>query len=471
MNNTSHDELIQNYLENEATPAEERQFRILLGEKSFRRRVAEYAIDHGHLCDHARQGLLDKSFARAPLHRKRWRVLASMAVAASLLLAATAWLATRSDETPGALTDRKTVPVTEKPSVVSPDKRAIVARVAGVTGKVLTAPSLSSPNRRAVGKNAVFRSGDVLETVGPASYVLLKFDDGSVVSVAGETELTTSVTDSQKQLFVHRGNIMAHVASQPAGKPMLIDTAVAQAEVLGTDLSLFANLVLTELAVLEGHVLMRRLSDKQVVYVQDGESVIASANSDFVTKTIAPVSGRWEEDFEQGLSDKWEVGKWIQDAGPPGSHGAVQAAVPKADQDNPDSQYFVASPRDWWRGLFLVEKDTHLNFTYKLSRMGWFNVMIETRSDKSGGTYTGTFLYKNVDMWNRDPNQWRTVSVPLEHFRVPPGAKIERGPPEAGHAVYRFYFSTSETDPGLIIDRIWTSRGVPESIEILGPWK
>jgi hypothetical protein len=148
--------------------------------------------------------------------------------------------------------------------------------------------------------------------------------------------------------------------------------------------------------------------------------------------------------------------------------GAIRAALPEAGFDAPEGQLLVASPREWWQGLFRIQDDTHFNFTYKLSQIGWFNIMIETRSDESGGTYSGAFLYKNTEMWKTDLDRWRTVSVPLKYFRVPDGAKIQRGPLQAGHAVFRFYFST-ETDSALVIDRIWVSRGAPESAEILGP--
>lgn len=46
---SSNDDLIFRYLEGEATASEEERFRRLLPSPAFSRRVAQYAIDLGHL--------------------------------------------------------------------------------------------------------------------------------------------------------------------------------------------------------------------------------------------------------------------------------------------------------------------------------------------------------------------------------------------------------------------------------------
>ncbi len=55
---SSHDDLIQTYLEDEATPNEEKRIRRLLANESFARRVAQFAIDLGQLHGFAQQGML-----------------------------------------------------------------------------------------------------------------------------------------------------------------------------------------------------------------------------------------------------------------------------------------------------------------------------------------------------------------------------------------------------------------------------
>lgn len=467
----SHDELIQNYLENEATPTEEKQFRLLLGEESFRRRVAEYAIDLGHICDHARQGMLERVLARPrnPDQLRHRRVFAAVVLAASLLLAAgTVFIALRNDDAPRELAGEGTRPEASEQQ----EERVTVARVAVVSGTVLAADDFASKDRRAIVEDMELRAGDALYTVGPQSFAVLRFADGSMLSITGDTELSCSIIDSQKRIVLNSGDIFAQVAPQPSGEPMLIQTPKADAEVVGTKLTLFANSVATKLTVLEGHVQMKRRSDGSVIDVQGGHSATASADIAFAAEPLSPVMDVWQEDFEQGIPATWELGTWVKDDLPSGSTGAVRAALPEGEEGYPSDQFFVASPRDWWRGLFRIENDSHLNFTYKVEKMGWFNVMIESRSDDSAPTYSGIFVYKNPDMWNANLNHWRTVSVPLRFFRVPSNAEVKRGAPAVGDLAFRFYFSTQETDPGLIIDRIWITRGPPnESAEVLGELK
>jgi FecR-like protein len=452
----SQDELIQNYLENEATPTEEKRFRLLLGEESFRRRVAEYAIDLGHICDHARQGVLERVLVRPRKPNRLRRVLAAAVLAASVLLAVgVAFVATRIDDVaPRELAEEGAGPQDPRQQ----QERAVFARVATVTGTVLAADGFASKDRRAVVEGMELRAGDALYTVGPRSFAVLRFADGSMLSIAGDTELSCSGMDSQKRIDLRGGDVFAQVAPQPPGQPMLIHTPKADAEVLGTKLTLFANAVATKLTVLEGQVRMKRLSDDSVIDVQGGHAATASTDVAFAAEPLSPVSGLWEEDFEKGIPADWELGKLAKDV-PPDAKGAVRAVGPEGKQDYPKDQFFVASPRDWWRGLFHVEDDSHLNFTYKLEKMGWFNVMIETRSDDSQPEYSGAFVYGNPAMWTANLDQWRTVSVPLRFFRVPSKAKVKRGAPAVGDLVFRFYFSTQETDPGLIIDRIWITRG------------
>lgn len=461
----SQDELILNYLESEATPTQEKQFRLLLGEESFRCRVAEYAIDLGQICDHARQGMLERVLVpqRTPNQLGRRRLIAAAVLAASVLLAVGAvFLLLRGDEASRKL-------VGEGPRPEAQKERATVAHVAVVSGTVLTADDFASKDRRAVVEDMELRTGDALYTVGPQSFAVLRFADGSMLSIAGNTELSCSITGSQKRIVLHDGDVFAQVAPQLPGQPMLIRTPKADAEVVGTKLTLFANLLATKLTVLEGLVRMKRLSDGTVINVQGGHSATASSDIAFASEPLPPVTDVWQEDFEQGIPANWELGTLVADDLPSNSTGAVRATPPEGKEDYPSGQFFVASPRDWWRGLFRIENDTHLNFTYKVERMGWFNVMIESRSDDSAPTYSGAFVYKNPAMWTANLNQWRTVSVPLRFFHVPSQAEVKRGPPAVGDLIFRFYFSTQETDPGLIIDRIWITRGPPnESAEVLG---
>lgn len=468
----SHDDLIQQYLEGETNAIEEKHFRLLLGKEMFRRQVAQYAVEFAQLHDLAPQGFLSVSPSdreqRGPVASRR--AIAIAAAACLVLVIAGVWFFVPRQ----GLVPKSPLADERSPVPVQPDQQApVIARVAGVTGRVLLATDVASPDWQPVDDRAEIRSGDLLRTEGSGSFALLKYEDGTVVTVVGDTEIVGRIADSRKHLEVRRGNIVGHVARQPPGKSMLIDTPNAQAEVMGTVLSLFAGLAMTELAVQDGHVRLKNLFGGKSIDVRGGHSAIASAKSEFVAVPIPPISGLWEEDFEKGLPVEWETGTWTAAGGSSGIGGAVRAALPESDIVGPTDQYLVASPRKWWHGLFRVEEDTYFNFTYKLARRGWFNVMLETRSETGEDGYSGIFLYKNTGIWNTSSEQWRTVSIPLSFFRTPPGKAASQvvGSPKIGDLVFRFYFSSQETDPGLVIDRIWITHGAPEFAEVLGPWE
>ena len=466
------DQLIQRYLDGETNAVQEKRFRLLLGEESFREQVAHYATDFAQLHDLARQGLLDITACGCDRRRPvTFRRVAAITAAACVVLAmATSWLL----RSPNGPAPKPPLAKGLAPSPVKPSERPpVIARVAGITGRVLSATDSSSPNWLPVKDHAEIRSGDMLRTEGAGSFALLKYKDGTVVTVVGDTEIVGATADSRKHLEVHRGNIVGHVAPQPQGKSMLIHTPNAEAEVMGTELALFAGLAMTELAVQDGHVRLKNLFDGKIIDVRGGHSAIASAKSEFVAVPIPAISGLWEENFEKGLPVEWEIGTWTDAGGSSGSRGAVRAALPESDFGGPTDQYLVAGPREWWHGLFRVEDDTHFNFTYKLDRIGWFNVMLETRSKTGETGYSGIFLYKNTNMWKTGLGQWRTVSIPLAFFRTPPGKAVSQGVgcPKIGDLVFHFYFSSQETDPGLVIDRIWITQGPPEFAEVLDPWE
>ncbi len=335
--------------------------------------------------------------------------------------------------------------------------RPVIGRVGYVIGHVLTADSLDSQDCREAVAGAEFGSGDMLQTVGTESFALLRFDDDSVLAIAGDTKLACSVSNSRKQVEVRGGNVMAQVASQPDEKPMLIKTPMAQAEVLGTTLSLFASLVMTELAVQEGQVRMRRLADDETVDVKAGQSAVATKDSDLVAKPISPVPSVWEEDFETKWPKRWRAGHWIHYRLPPGSTGAVRAEVREGD----DGYAFIATGIQWSRGLFRIQDDTHLNLTYKLNAKRWFYVRIDTCTSDLRSDYREGYMFRTPKLWHIPTHKWRTVSIPLRAFysmREAEKGKQAPGPPEAGEIAFSLLLRTDKPDPGLIVDRIWVSQ-------------
>lgn len=471
----SQDDLILGYLEKDATPAEEAEFRRLLADESFRRRVAEFAIDLGHLFDLAHQGMLAGVCTTTPAARRRQNGIAIVAASAAclLLLLGAAWWMNRDGDPKREMAlqpDNENVASPVSPPVPTPvpsgapNQRPVIAQLDNVAGQVVTWSGSNPTQRTQIGSHRKVCSGDILQTIGPESFAILKFADGSIVAIAGETELTCSVLSGQKQLHVHHGDIMAQVVPQPT-KPMLIQTPKAEVEVVGTRLSLFASQIATELAVLEGHVQLRRFSDNQRIAVRQGECVVASDTSEFVPGRIVPTPNVWAEDFEGEWHDRWRAGQRIRSGLPAGSSGGVLAA--SREEGGP---CFISTPNEWSRGLFRIEDDTYLNLTYKLEWPGWFYIMVETRSEDYSGKYAGHYMFQTPGIWKIAQDEWRTVSIPLEDFHEPLRGRPEGTPlpsPKQGDVAFSLFLRTQLPDPGLVVDRIWVTRGAPESLEVL----
>lgn len=137
-----------------------------------------------------------------------------------------------------------------------------------------------------------------LETVGEASSALLRFEDGSLITLHGEAELSFA-SEHQKMLSLSRGTLSAEVRPQPEGHPMLIRTPSAVAEVVGTAFDLSARSEDTLLKVDEGMVKLKRLADGSQVDVPAQRSAVASLETDAqlaVAATPEPLT-QWAFDF------------------------------------------------------------------------------------------------------------------------------------------------------------------------------
>jgi hypothetical protein len=82
---------------------------------------------------------------------------------------------------------------------------------------------------------------------GESAFMTLRFDDGTCVTLAGETVLEFDAR-WQKTLVLRRGNLSVDAHPQPRGRPMLIRTPTAEVEVVGTVFSVSVDPQHTHLA-------------------------------------------------------------------------------------------------------------------------------------------------------------------------------------------------------------------------------
>ena len=151
-------------------------------------------------------------------------------------------------------------------------------------------------------------TGGTLETMTGDATVTLQFADGTIVTLDGLSLLTISEQD-QKILRLKRGNISADVQPQPDSKPMLVYTAAAELQVIGTQFNVNARDESTKLTVNEGEVLLKRTTDGESVNVVPHHQVVASLRDAKQLTSVkrADQIHSWKSDLQSETS----YGKWI----------------------------------------------------------------------------------------------------------------------------------------------------------------
>jgi len=149
--------------------------------------------------------------------------------------------------------------------------------------------------------------GGTVEGMTPESWFELQFNDGSSVTVAGNSTLTFSDL-GQKKLYLKEGSISAQVKSQPKDRPMLVFTRSAMLEVLGTRFEVDAEPGATTLNVAEGRVRIKRLSDGATVDVPAKHRAIAVAGREMLAVPAPEAVSHWRSQLDLGPEGMY--GKW-----------------------------------------------------------------------------------------------------------------------------------------------------------------
>jgi hypothetical protein len=116
------------------------------------------------------------------------------------------------------------------------------------------------------------RAGETLGT-GPSSKAVLRYPDGTVVELDPETTVMVpklTLWDRSKGLELLTGKLVAEVSPQPEGRPMVLGTRDALAEVVGTALTLERYAGRSRLEVKDGAVRFVCLKNEGNVLVESG---------------------------------------------------------------------------------------------------------------------------------------------------------------------------------------------------------
>ena len=164
--------------------------------------------------------------------------------------------------------------------------------------------------------------GGTIEGMTPGSWFELAFNDGSTITISGNSTLTFS-DRGQKELHLKECKACGDVRRQPAGKPMLVHTRSAILQVLGTQFEVDAGLSETTLNVSKGRVQVQRLSDGSKVVVPAKHRVIVAADRALLVAPTPDAASQWKSQLH--LGPEGTLGKWL-----PGTNGqaARLRAVP-----------------------------------------------------------------------------------------------------------------------------------------------
>jgi hypothetical protein len=317
-----------------------------------------------------------------------------------------------------------------------------VATLTEISGSVLWS-SGKGDTRADLAVGARLPAGAV-ETIGAMSAAQLRCDDGTLLTLGGNTEVALACA-GQKRIQLKSGTLSAAVTKQPVGRPLLVRTPTAEVEVLGTLFAVSAQPEATRLDVASGSVKMRRLVDGHAVEVTAQHSAVASLDAQMPLVAGAPVM----------LPSQWSAPL----SAPPGngSKGAARAGTPAGwhgvplmmgrRQSAPVIHHGIAV-RDNTQpaaGSFVtLAEDSVLTLRWRTQRPSGLFIFIGTQ--QPGGAFGGNLELKPSKLAGAlEADGWRTASFPLRDFRPLQHNRTAF----AGHGVSAVIVTTYEQDASL----------------------
>ena len=283
-----------------------------------------------------------------------------------------------------------------------------------------------------------------VETIGAVSSAQLRFSDGTLLTLGGNSELAFAVT-GQKRIQLKSGSLTAAVTKQPAGQPMLVRTPTAEVEVLGTLFAISTEPEATQLDVASGSVRLRRLVDGRAVEVTAQHSAVASLDAQAPLIAGAPTMPptHWSANLATpptgGAKGDWRAAEGGAPArwhGVPLVMGRRQGApvihhgISMRDHARPSAGAFVT----------LVSEST-LTLRWRTQKPTGLFIFISTQLP--GGAFGGNFELKPTKTAGAlDADGWQTATFPLRSFQPLQSNHAEF----SGHGVSVAIVTTYERD-------------------------
>ncbi|HLY11324.1 MAG TPA: FecR domain-containing protein [Planctomycetota bacterium] len=211
-------------------------------------------------------------------------------------------------EPPRPTTTAEATPPAKDPPM--PGKSAVLASVERVEGE---GTLIRKEGRFPVREGSEILPGDGLETASGTARLVLRFADRTRMELRGDTSISDLTDEGApggppgKQIQLVRGTLVADVAKQPAGRPLILRTPHSEAMVLGTSLRLLVDpgeKGASRLEVLEGKVrFTRQVEKKASVDVTAGRYAVAALGIPLLSRPIPQTrTGTPEKPVLAGLS-------------------------------------------------------------------------------------------------------------------------------------------------------------------------
>ena len=255
----------------------------------------------------------------------------------------------------------------------------------------------------------------------PSSSMQLRFDDGTLLTLAGESEGAVSSKDG-KLLRLRKGSLVAKVTKQPKDSPLRIITPTANVEVLGTILNVSSSALQTSVRVEEGSVRVKRLADGQSIEVPASHVTQATlgTSSELAATPIWELPTNWNGD----LNRNWGLGRGNYKARERPvfqlklvSLEAEEYVARRDAKGVPTSRYgvsFNARPKN--KPLVELTPSSVIRFRCRLQKREYVNVFLST--NRPNGAFGGNFECNVVIDPANAENGWQEINIPLDKFKV-----------------------------------------------------
>jgi len=431
MNHREHETLLMRYLDGRVSPDEVRELNTWLREDdSARESLCEMAGQAVLMGDLARTRNLGAASppAGGRIIRPRFALAPWIGLAAALLLAAVlAGLLFRGR---------------------GPEAHPIVS-LENVSGAVSWSDSAGVQHSAL--KNGTALAGGTLTVEGEGASAQMRFADGTLITFPGDSEVVFS-DDGQKRLVLRRGTFTAQVTPQPRGKPMLVRTATAEMEVLGTVFAVSAEAGDTSLNVESGRVKLRRLVDGKDIEVASQQSVVASLDAKLAMNpsgpTTCPVTWRRTFDTPPPSSSK---GEWFAPGeGVPGRVLAVPYVAGRTRDGTPHIFHGISAraPQNEPRAYVSVSAESVVRLRFRMRE--WSTVKVFVSCQREGGTFGGNFEGA-LPSSAPDADGWCVAELPLASFKPLIG---DRYTVTAGTRIFLTLVHSIDRDAGLEVAEI-----------------